>query len=325
MTRAQVLTVLAAYGLDGARRVRTLRGGNPAAPKAVADTPSGRYLIKRRDPLFSDFARIQAEHAAQSALQSAGLPVPAPVAATDGTTILVIGGALYEVLPMVDAGTWPGTPAAAREAGRILARMHLVLATLPLPPGEPPPGAGQALRALDHLGRALPSSRPAVDRLRHDLETASEVAARPRPIQPIHGDFHPGNTLWRGDTLAAVLDFEHMRSGPALADAAIASLHFSLDRAGSDPGAWPDAPNLDRLTQFWAGYRLLRPLARAEAAEIPHLMVAGLIAEAAPRACHPGGFGSFGPQAVLPALARNTAWLIDHAGGLAAAVFPDDR
>jgi Ser/Thr protein kinase RdoA (MazF antagonist) len=312
----QVRGAVEAYALEGVRTIREFRRGNPDAPKALIEARSGRYLLKRRAAGFESYARIQGEHRAQALLQCAGLPVPAPLSTRNGETILVLDGAIFELFPFVEGDAWTPSPESAGAAGAVLARLHAVLARFP---GEGLPAfnaeSDAVERAFDQLAGPGPASRSALERLSHDWQLARARAAPERPA-PIHGDFHPGNTVWRGRALAAVLDFERMRTAPPLDEAAIASLHFALDRPGSDPGAWPDAPDIGRMSAFWTGYARVAP-DRATLDALPWRMIAGLVGEALPRACTPTGFGVHAPERILPYLARTTGWLADHAEGIA--------
>lgn len=312
----QIRGAVEAFALEGVRTIREFRRGNPDAPKALIEARSGRYLLKRRAAGFESYARIQGEHRAQSLLQGAGLPVPAPLITRAGETILILDGAIFELFPFIEGDAWAPSPEGARSAGEVLARLHAVLARFP---GEGLPAfnadSDAVERAFDQLSGHAPGIRAALERLSHDWQLARARAAPEAPA-PIHGDYHPGNTIWRGRVLAAVLDFERMRLAPPRNEASIASLHFALDRPGSDPGAWPDAPDIDRLSAFWTGYARVAP-DRATLDALPWRMIAGLVGEALPRACTPTGFGAHSPERILPYLARTTGWLADHAEGIA--------
>jgi aminoglycoside phosphotransferase (APT) family kinase protein len=60
-------------------------------------------------------------------------------------------------------------------------------------------------------------------RIRDTLEAAWPLARRNAPVL-LHGDFWPGNLLWRDGTLVAVIDWEDAALGDPLADLAISRL-----------------------------------------------------------------------------------------------------
>lgn len=319
---AELRAVLDLYGIEGIGGVRAFERGNPAAPKALIESASGKYLLKRRAPGFDDFARIRAEHEAQIALQSARLPVPAPVSSRDGDTLVIVEGRFYELFPYVEAEEWSPGPEPARVAGETLAGIHRVLAKI----GTHATGSESDHRAhveyaFRHLAAHHPNLRGSLDRLEQDWSSALGHRAhhdgRIGPVALIHGDYHPGNTLWRGNEIVAVIDFETMRPAALLEEAAIAGLHFALDRSGNDPAAWPDAPEIGRLEKFWIGYDPRSRIDDTPFEVLPWLMIERLITEAAPRACRTAGFGRHAAADMLPFIARTTSWLADHADGVA--------
>jgi aminoglycoside phosphotransferase (APT) family kinase protein len=73
--------------------------------------------------------------------------------------------------------------------------------------------------------RARPGEPEALRRIRDDLASASPLPRRNRPVL-LHGDYWPGNTLWREGRLVAVLDWEDAAVGDPLADVANARLEL---------------------------------------------------------------------------------------------------
>jgi aminoglycoside phosphotransferase (APT) family kinase protein len=73
---------------------------------------------------------------------------------------------------------------------------------------------------------AIPPEGPADDqRVRSVLEAALPLPRRNRPVL-LHGDFWPGNTIWRDGRLVAVVDWEDAAVGDPLADVANARLEL---------------------------------------------------------------------------------------------------
>lgn len=63
--------------------------------------------------------------------------------------------------------------------------------------------------------------------LREPQVRAALLARRPTAHNPpslLHGDYWPGNVVWRGDELAAIIDWEEAEVGDVLADLSIARL-----------------------------------------------------------------------------------------------------
>lgn len=68
-----------------------------------------------------------------------------------------------------------------------------------------------------------PNDRLRETEIRDTLESVSpRIQSNPKILR--HGDYWPGNVLWQGDKLSAVIDWEECRIGEALSDLAIARL-----------------------------------------------------------------------------------------------------
>jgi Ser/Thr protein kinase RdoA (MazF antagonist) len=176
-----------------------------------------------RPQRWSD-AMIEEEHAFARELADAELPVVAPLAAGDGTTLRRFGGFRFALYPRQrgrapelesqDTLTW---------MGRFIGRIHAIGA---LRPFEQRPrltlesfGEAPSRYVLEH-GFVPADLRPAYESLiaqllrqvRLRMEQAGEVS-----VLRLHGDCHPGNVLWAEDGPHFV-DLDDARMGPAVQD-----------------------------------------------------------------------------------------------------------
>ncbi len=210
--------------LTGARR---LEGGVSADVWALdlrrtdgsADTVVLRqHQVHDWKPLEADVTAI--EHNLLAALSALGFAVPTPYLLDDTAAVLP---APYLVMAFVEGTTSvapDALPAALIAMADFLAALHAVdtraVAHIPLPDrGDP----------LPEVRVYLPADS-AFDDVRSWL---AENPSLPRPIAPalLHGDFWPGNILWRGGTLAAVIDWEDAAIGDPLADLATCRLELA--------------------------------------------------------------------------------------------------
>ncbi|NKQ53191.1 phosphotransferase family protein [Amycolatopsis sp. K13G38] len=170
----------------------------------------GAALILRRDPPgLPRPAEMVREAECFRAAADAGVPVPALVAAGDGSDAV---GSPYLVVERLDGETLPSRllrddrwaavrTGLARELGRVLARIHRV----PLDQVPSLVRVPDRLAALRAQHDEFPAARPAI-------EVAFRWLAAHRPPEVpsalVHGDFRNGNLLIAPDGLRAVLDWE---------------------------------------------------------------------------------------------------------------------
>ena len=163
------------------------------------------------------------EHGAETeyqllrAVRRAGVPVPDPL-------LLDTSGSLlprpFLVMEFVD-GT-PEVPADALEAsldvmGAALANVHAVPAQdLPALPARIDP----LPEVFDYL-----ADTPATSALREYLSRCTDSSYQSEPVL-LHGDYWPGNLLWRDGGLVAILDWEDAALGDPLSDVASCRLEL---------------------------------------------------------------------------------------------------
>jgi aminoglycoside phosphotransferase (APT) family kinase protein len=186
------------------------------------DDGSAERVIVRRARRQGDWSlSISDEYRLLVALHVSGLPVPMPRLLDDSGTILPV---TYSVLGFVD-GTTRFTTDDAERTGRTyatqLAAIHdidpAVMNGLDLP---------KRAEGTDRLLAAPPAALD--DRLREGLIREVLRAGRNRlraaPLRLLHGDFWPGNVLWEGDEIVAVIDWQSASLGDPLADVAVSRL-----------------------------------------------------------------------------------------------------
>ena len=143
------------------------------------------------------------------ALQDAGLPVPPPRHLAPDGTCLVVGYIEGELdLSPLDPTAY------LRRYAEALARVHRV----------DPTGLGLPVQSRHH------SKRPTVlnaslreGEIRDAIAAALPSVALGHPVLR-HGDFWPGNVLWRDGEIAGIIDWEAACVGEPLADLAICRL-----------------------------------------------------------------------------------------------------
>lgn len=207
---------------------------------------------RQRDPQIAAH-----EYHLLSLLHTAGLRVPRPVLADESCAILPGPYLVIEYVDgdaMIDPARAPLPEAAVIfELATELARIHEAAISL----GDLPYLTDMTCYAARRI-----HDRPVVPD-----ESLSEPAVRaaldriwPPPVvnEPVllHGDFWPGNTLWRDGSLVAVIDWEDAATGDPVADVSNARMEICI---GYGPAA---------AAEFARQYSALRPA--ADLSTLPH-------------------------------------------------------
>lgn len=312
-------------------RVVEFNRGSSRSPKLLIESAGRRWLLKRRAPANSGHERVRFCQHFQRLLAEARVPVTPALPFIDGTTALARHGHVYEYFDFVEGSRYDRSAAAALGAGEALGLL-LRAAARTSPSGDSVHGtfhaSGVILGAV-HLARdAVESVEPDADRagirrttdsLRRLYRSAAERAMRSRfaatGVHPIHGDYHPGNLLFQGERVAAIVDFDAARVEPRAVEVANAILQVgSLRLPGHDADAWPEALDPLLVGAIVGGLRNagLR-LETQERDAIPWLMIEACIAEGIVPIARTGMFAELRGSAMLRFLERRAAWLRDTA------------
>ena len=207
----------------GARLLRgwPLQGGVSAQVTALemaqADGGTRKLVMRQHGPVdrahnphiaADEFRLLQLVRAAE-------VPAPAPYSCDESGAIFPTPYLVVEYVEGAPEFAPGDLPAFLQQFAAALARIHQV------------PGVETDLAFLpDHAARlgALLAARP--DHLDHSLDEGRirDALVAAWPLAPrnapalLHGDYWPGNLLWRDGRLAAVLDWEDARLGDPLAD-----------------------------------------------------------------------------------------------------------
>jgi len=201
--------------------VTAAKPGGPAQTLVVRQYGAANL---RSDPLVASH-----EFALLNLLHGAGLPVPRPRYADESCTIMPVPCLVIEFIDGA-AGTELGqvsqpVPDFAGQLAAALAQLHTAAFTLADAP---------YLADIASIAACKVAARSAaLD------ESLSEAAVRvalariwppPQVNRPVllHGDYWPGNTLWRDSTLVGVVDWEDAVLGDPLADLGNARMEICM-------------------------------------------------------------------------------------------------
>lgn len=347
ITAGELVIVCSHYDLGVIEEVRRFRGGSRLAPKVLIKTQWGEFLLKRRAPgVANEPSKVAFTHEVITHLASGGFPSPPPLE-TKGKKLTMLqlapsspgGGGVYEVFRFVHGERFDRTASSAWAAGWWLARCHAMLREFT--PLFPAPrrtfhNHAQVPDRLLSISGVLsdPGVRPVCRALADAYLAAAarveQIVGSPEPMtQIVHGDWHPGNMLFRvadgGETaegaregvppealrVAAVLDFDSARLGQPLHDFANGAMQFSVHRhfgegasggeggSGGGGGPWRIALDPELFAAFSQGYAAGGGGLGGLAAAVPWLMIEALIVEAGVPIASTGQFGKLNAKPVL--------------------------
>lgn len=246
-----------------------------------------KLVVRRHKPhVYASAPQLAVnEFALLQRLHAAGIPVPAPRSYADGDAPFSTPAIVLEYID----GTTSFEPDRVHLAkfAQQLAHIHaLDLATLDAP----------FLPQRTECTRAQVTAREGADadatRILDALAGVRPAAQRNSPVL-LHGDYWPGNTLWRDDSLVAIIDWEDAVIGDPLID--LANSRLELFWLGGEAA-------MEAFTQHYLALSPLdlRNLAYWElcASLLPALKIGTWGLEAATEQAMRAGLGWFVEQAI---------------------------
>jgi Ser/Thr protein kinase RdoA (MazF antagonist) len=321
----ELAMVCSHYDVGVIEWIKEFRRGSGRAPKVVLKTDRGRFMLKRRAAGADAEQRVGFTHAIQLYLAKRQFPLPKLVRTrSQHKSMLVREGSIYELFEFVEGENYDQSLDATADAGRALSLFHRLLTGFHLHGYTPPSGSYHAApglaKHLEMAGRRLNGGASGmVTRIGAAYDEAAakveEQGFSGWPAQIVHGDWHPGNMLFKGSRVAAVIDYDTARLCPRAVDIANACLQFSITMRGSDPGKWPVGLDEGRFKRVCRGYETVpgSVISIAELEALPWLMIQALIVEAVVPIAATGSFAGLCGSAFLGMVDANVQWLREHA------------
>ncbi len=316
--------VLSHYDIGVIDSIVEFPRGSRKAPKLLIITEQGKFLLKRRAQGKDDPFKVAFCHAIQLHLAAKQFPLPHLIGTRkENNSMLQWRGAVYELFEYISGQGYPQTLEATFDAGRVLGLYHKLLETF-RSEWQPPLGSYHMAPSVEQSLRAIP---PALERAgalngdnvamlefllqtyRQSAEQVDGLGMETWPKQIVHGDWHPGNMLFRENHVVAVIDYDSARLLPRVIDIANGALQFSIIGGDEDVSKWPDFLDESRFKRFLRGYDEVVLLSQAELRAAPWLMIEALIAEAVFPIAATGSFGRMQGMNFLQMVQRKIIWL----------------
>ncbi|MCH8805153.1 MAG: phosphotransferase [Planctomycetes bacterium] len=330
----ELAVVLSHYDLGVIHSAKEFPRGSRKSPKLLLQTAGGNFLLKRRAKGRSDPYKVAFAHALLGHLIRRRFPVPEMIGTRDdNNSILQLDREIYELFEFVDGESYNRSLEHTTHAGKTLAGYHDAVAdfetdwTPPAGVFHDSPSVRQGLNAIPtttashdsvvgHEAALLTATQELYERYDEAAEAVNALGFAQWPVAIIHGDWHPGNMLFRRNKVVAVLDFDSARRLPRVVDLANGMLQFSILRGRSAPSKWPDYFDETRMRRFLLGYGARIQLDADQRRAIPHLMIESLIAESVVPIAATGSFGRMPGYGVLQMVRRKVRWLMDNTAQL---------
>ena len=321
----ELAIVLSHYDIGIIESIQEFPRGSRKAPKLLISGEQGRFLLKRRAHGKDVPYKVAFAHALQLYLAGKQFPLPHLIGTKkDNNSMLAWHGSIYELFEYISGQAYPMTLEATAESGRVLALFHKLLADF-RSEWQPATGSYHMQPMIERGLKTIPkaigvSETVTAGTLNFQLEAYQRAAAQADaagletwPRQIAHGDWHPGNMLFRDDHIVAVIDYDSARLLPRIIDIANGALQFSIISGDDDVSRWPDYVDESRLKRFVRGYDGVMLLSEAEVRILPWLMSEALIAEAVLPIAMTGSFGRMEGLAFLQMVQRKVNWLAQSA------------
>lgn len=319
---------LSHFDLGILSKLTEFRRGSRRAPKLVIQSNKGKYLFKRRAKGKDDLAKVAFTHQIQLTLAGQNFPLPHLIGTRDtNNSMLVLDGEIYEMFEYIEGEGYDGSLDATFHSGRILGLYHKLLKSFQSS-YRPPSGSyhhAKAIRqAIRNTVSSLPmESRPSGDVLNKTInaldeayqfcaDEIDELGLKDWGTQIVHGDWHPGNMLFRNRHIVAVIDYDAARLQQRVIDFANGAIQFSIIGGGDDPSSWPEYLDNSRFKRFMRGYDSVNVVSVAEIKAVPFLMCEAMIAEAVLPIAATGSFGRIEGFPFLQMIERKVKWVLAH-------------
>ena len=327
----ELAIVMSHYDVGAIREIHSFRRGNIHSPKSVIRTDNGTYLLKRRGPGLDDPYRVALAHEIQLYLIEQQYRLPKLIGTSSShSSMLQTHGCIYELYEFVEGQNYQGLRGETQSAAESLDQLQKLLVDFTSSYDVP----GRSYHHENSVRESIQNVVPGISK--HDsvsgqegqlqalcanllasYDDAGQMAEQGIPSGTervlCHGDWHPGNMLFRNQKVCATFDFDSVRWMSPWEDVANGCLQFSLMAKGREPELWPAEMDVNRACWFLLGYHHMNVWDKETLTMLVGLMIETLIAESVAPIAATGRFANIQGFRFLQMVQRKVHWLENHA------------
>jgi len=319
---------LSHYDLGIIEKITEFPRGSRRSPKNVIRSERGKFLFKRRTGGKSRIKKVAFTHQIQLALAAQNYPLPHLLGIReDNNSMLIMDENIYEMQEFIKGAEYDGSALSTTQSGHALGLYHKLLEDFQSD-FEPLTASYHNAKAIfqsiliskNTLKKKYKKQPSAIDEIveylgdtyRHCAESCNRLGLKEWPGQIVHGDWHPGNMLFRDQLVVAVIDYDTARQQQRIIDLANGALQFSIMGGGDEPTKWPEHLDLKRFKTFLKGYDSVNIITTDELKVIPYLMCEAMIAEAVLPIASTGAFGRFDGLSFITMIRNKVHWIYEN-------------
>ena len=249
----------------------------------LVKTPTGHYVLKRRQADPRNVARFTAQHALLEYLSRVGFPAPEIVRTRDGATFLNWDNTIYELYIYIPGDICDSAKAShIKAAAHTLGQYHKLVngfqhPLFPVQTRYSPTVLKRILERLRSKGKKelAGQSLHIWERLKsHCLDLLDHLGKLDTlPHLVIHGDYWDENIIMRGKEVVGVVDYDQAQYCARVQEIAEAIIYFAREQAGHYQHiVYTGALDLQKTHLFLSAYGDVNILTGEEIQALPYLI-----------------------------------------------------
>ena len=251
LSSTELARIVAQYPIGTSLKLEEIAGGFGNSNFKLTTT-NGEFLLKICDE--KDSAELDMQISLLAQLQQHAYPTAYPILTKAEQPLIHETFGSVMLYPFLRGTQPPSAPKILAQLGAALAKLHRIPPIMGLPRFAM--GISQMRPFFQEVQDTQFAAHPFVKSLKSELETMESQLNMPLPMGLLHGDLFLNNTLFDGDKMVAILDFEEGCYDTLLLDVGmtiIGCCYTSEHRL-----------NLKAVQRFLDAYNATRPMTESE-------------------------------------------------------------